>query len=128
MAGERAIRIEAGGVRLYAILDTTPTAGAVWEALPMEGRARLSGQEILLDVGLRCALEPQARLDVRRGDIGFLPEGPSIALFFGPTQNSSGPEPVAATPVNVFGRITGDATRLARVSEGDRVRLSALAD
>jgi hypothetical protein len=128
MAAERAIRIEAGGVRLYAILAATPTAGTIWEALPLEGRARLWGQEVYFDVGLACPLEPQARREVRPGDLGFWPEGPAIALFFGPTPQSDGPAPVAASPVNVFARITGDATRLARVSEGDRVRITALSD
>jgi hypothetical protein len=126
--GERAIRIEAGSVRLYAILDPTPTAGAVWEALPIEGRARTWGQEVYFEVAFRCELEPEAKREVRRGDLGFWPAGPAIALFFGPTPDSPGPDPVAASPVNIFGRITGDATRLARVAAGDRVRLTALGD
>ena len=33
VAAERAIRIEADGVRVYAILDGSPTADAVWDAL-----------------------------------------------------------------------------------------------
>ena len=119
MPGERAIRIQAGGVRLYAILDATPAAAEVWEALPIEGRARLRGQSILLDVGLRCPAEPEARREARSGDLGLSPEGKAIALYFGPA---------ADAPVSVFARITGDATRLTRVREGDRVLLTALAD
>jgi len=128
MPSERAIRIEAGGVRLYAILAGTPTASLVWEALPLEGRARLHGREIRFDVDLSCAREPGARAEVHTGDLGLWPEGPAVALFFGPSLRSTSPDPMAASPVNVFGRITGDATRLARVNEGDRVRLTALSD
>ena len=126
MAGERAIRIEADGVRLYAVLAATPTAGAVWEALPLEGHVRLWGEEVYFDVALRLPLEPDARLQVAPGDIGFWPAGPAIALFFGRTPASAGSNPVAASPVNVFARITGDAARLGRVREGSRIRLTRL--
>jgi hypothetical protein len=126
MGSERAIRIEAGGERVYAVLSTTPTAGAVWDALPLEGRARLWGEEIYFDVDLRLPLEEKARAEVEIGAIAYWPEGPAIALFFGRTPLSRGEAPVAASPVNVFGRITGDATRLGRVKDGARVRLSRL--
>lgn len=126
MASERAIRIEADGVRVYAILSPTPTADAVWDALPLQGEARLWGEEIYFDVPLRLPSEPGARSEVAVGEIGFWPQGPAIALFFGPTPASTGPAPVAASSVNVFGRITGDATRLARVRPGGRIKLTRL--
>ncbi len=126
MGSERAIRIEVDGVRLYAILAATPTAGAVWEAMPMQGRANLWGEEVYFKVPLALPLEPEARAEVAVGDLGYWPDGPAIALFFGPTPASQGSVPVAASAVNVFGRITGDATRLARVREGGRVRLTRL--
>jgi hypothetical protein len=126
MSAERAIRIEADGVRLYAVLATTPTADAVWESLPLSGRARLWGEEVYIEVALRLPLEPGARAEVKRGEIGFWPEGPAIALFFGRTPASTGDDPVAASPVNVFARITGDAARLGRVREGSKIRLTRL--
>jgi hypothetical protein len=126
MAAERAIRIEADGVRLYAILAPTPTADAVWEALPLEGPAQVWGEEVYFRTGLRLQAEPEARAAVKAGEIGFWPDGPAIALFFGKTPMSGGDDPVAASPVNVFGRITGDARRLARVRAGARVRLTRL--
>jgi hypothetical protein len=126
MGGERAIRIEADGVRVYAVLGSTPTADAVWEALPLEGKARRWGQEVYFDVPLQVALEKDARAEVGVGDLGFWPAGPAIALFFGPTPSSTGARPVAASPVNVFGRITGDAARLDRVREGGKVRITRL--
>jgi len=123
---ERAIRIEADGVRLYAILAATPTADAVWDALPLEGSAKLWGEEVYFDVAVRLPLEAGARAEVAVGEIGYWPQGPSIALFFGRTPESRGTTPVAASPVNVFGRITGDATRLGRVRPGGRVRLTGI--
>ena len=126
MASERAIRIEADGVRLYAVLAPTPTSTAVWDALPLAGAAKLWGEEVYFDVPLNLPLEPEARAEVAVGEIGYWPEGPAIALFFGRTPASRDTAPVAASPVNVFGRITGDATRLARVRAGGKVRLTRL--
>jgi len=124
MPSEKAIRIESDGVRLYAVLSSTPTARAIWEALPLEGPAQLWGSEVFFDVTLRLEAEPEARAAVRSGEIAYWAGGPAIALFFGPTPLSRGEEPVAAAPVNVFGRITGDAARLGRVRAGSRVRLT----
>lgn len=123
---EKAVRIEAGGVRLYAILSDTATAGAFYEALPLQGTARLYGGAILVNVPLGVALEPIARAQVKAGDLAFWPDGPAVGLFFGKTPASTGDDPVAASPVNVFGRITGDAARLARVPEGAKVKITAL--
>ena len=126
MAAERAIRIEADGVRVYAILAASPTADAVWDALPLLGTAQRWGEEVSSDIAVRLPLEEGARSEVAVGALGYWPQGPAIALFFGPTPASTGTVPVAASPVNVFGRITGDATRLARVRAGGKVRLSRI--
>jgi len=123
---EKAVRIEAGGVRLYAILSDTATASAFWEALPLEGKVRLYGQAILVDAKLGVPLEPIARAQVKSGDLAFWPDGPAVGLFFGRTPASTGDDPIAASPVNVFGRITGDSGRLARVVEGAKVKITAL--
>lgn len=126
MASERAIRIEADGVRVYAILAATPTADAVWDALPLLGTAQRWGEEVYFEVSLKLPLETEARAETAVGEIGYWPQGPAIALFFGPTPASTGPAPVAASPVNVFGRVTGDATRLSRVRAGGKVKLTRL--
>ena len=126
MVSERAIRIEADGVRVYAVLAATPTADAVWSALPLRGTAQRWGEEVYFEIALALPLEAGARSEVAVGDLGYWPEGPAIALFFGPTPASTGAEPVAASPVNVFGRITGDAARLSRVRMGGKVRLTRL--
>lgn len=120
------MRIEAGGVRLYAILSDTATAGAFYEALPLQGTAKLYGAAILVSLPLGVSLEPIARAQVKAGDLAFWPDGPAVGLFFGKTPASTGDDPVAASPVNVFGRITGDAGRLARVAEGAKVKITAL--
>jgi uncharacterized protein len=49
---------------------------------------------------------------VTAGDIGYWPPGNCLAIFFGPTPMSTGPDPVPASDVNLVGRISGDATLL----------------
>ena len=57
------------------------------------------------------------------GDLGYWPPGQAFCLFFGPTPASHGDEPRAASPVNVFGKVEGDATRFRAVRDGARVSL-----
>ncbi len=67
---------------------------------------------------LRVHLDDTAREEVEMGDLGYWPPGKAFCIFFGPTPVSEGAEPRPASPVNVFGKITGDATTLTQVSQG----------
>lgn len=122
MTSKRIIRIHAGGVEAMAELRTTRTADAVWEALPIEGRANRWGEEIYFRIGLGLP-EEESQEVVEVGDLGYWPPGQAFCLFFGPTPASHGSEPRAASPVNVFGRVVGDAARFQGVRDGARVIL-----
>ncbi len=66
----------------------------------------------------------QAAQDVVQvGDIAYWPPGSALCLFFGPTPASRGNEVRPASPVNVVGRMAGDATVLRQVPEGTSVRV-----
>ena len=118
-----AIRIEAGGVSVEAKLNDTPTARRVAEALPIDGIVNRWGEEVYFQIPVSAALEPGAKADVAVGDIGYWPTGEAFCIFFGPTPASSGPAPRAASPVNLIGRVAGDATVLSTVPEGAAVRI-----
>jgi hypothetical protein len=114
------VTITAGSVEATAVLNDTRTADAIWNALPIEGRANRWGDEIYFSIGLGLAPE-QGREVVDVGDLGYWPPGKALCIFFGPTPASEGSEPRAASPVNVFGRVEGDATAFRAVGDGTRV-------
>jgi uncharacterized protein len=60
------------------------------------------------------------------GELGYWPPGNAFCIFFGPTPASSGDAPVAASPVNILGRVIGDATVFRAVRGGDSIRIEAL--
>ena len=122
----KTILITAGKVSLPAELSDTPTAQAIWEALPIEGSANTWGDEIYFDIPVTTPQEPDARAEVEVGELGYWPVGSALCIFYGPTPASTGDQPVAASPVNVFGRVTGDATEFRKVSRGTKVSLSSL--
>jgi hypothetical protein len=122
MTVRRVIRIHAGSVETSAVLHDTRTADAIWEALPITGRANRWGDEIYFSIGLTLAGE-QGREVVAVGDLGYWPPGQAFCLFFGPTPASEGDEPRAASPVNVFGKVEGDATCFRAVRDGTSVTL-----
>ena len=122
MMARRVIRIHAGSVEVSAVLHDTRTADAIWEALPITGRANRWGDEIYFSIGLTLPGE-QGREVVAVGDLGYWPPGQAFCLFFGPTPASQGNEPRAASPVNVFGKVEGDATCFRAVRDGAGVAL-----
>ena len=118
------ITIQAGDVSMPAELNDSPTVRKIWEALPIEGRANLWGDEIYFAIPVDADQEEDARADVDVGELGYWPVGSAFCIFFGPTPVSSGNRPRAASPVNILGTIVGDVTQFHVVKSGERVRLS----
>ncbi len=117
------ITISAGDISISAELNNSPTADEIWRALPIEGRANTWGDEIYFEIPVIINEEPDARADVEVGDLGYWPSGHAFCIFFGPTPVSSDEKPCAASPVNVFGRVVGDVTKLKNVRSGEMVRV-----
>jgi hypothetical protein len=121
----RKITITSGSLRAEAELNDQPTAQAVWEALPITARANTWGDEVYFAIPVEADLEPDARAEVSVGELGYWPTGNAFCIFFGPTPASRGDTPVAASPVNILGRVLGDATAFRDVRSGDPVRIEA---
>ena len=119
---DRAIRITAGAVSAEARLNDSKTAGAIWDALPIEAKGQTWGDEIYFDIGLTAPPE-QARDVVDVGDLAYWPPGQAFCIFFGRTPASQGDECRAASPVNVVGKIVGDARVFTKVRSGSRVTI-----
>ena len=117
------IVISAEGISLPAELNNTPTAQKIWEALPLEGIANTWGDEIYFEIPVEIAQEPEARAEVEVGTLGYWPPGNAFCIFFGKTPVSADGRPRAASPVNVFGRIAGDATQFRTVQSGALVHI-----
>lgn len=116
--------IESEGLVLYAELNDSESAQKLEEILPVEGRASFWGEEIYFGIPLYIDQSAEARDEVEVGAIAYWPPGNAFCLFWGATPASRGGEPRAASPVNVLGKIEGDASRLARIPPGARIRLS----
>jgi hypothetical protein len=116
----RKIRIKAGSILVTAELNETRTAEAVWQALPITGKANRWGEEIYFSIPVSLE-EEDAREVVSAGDLGYWPPGTAFCIFFGPTPMSRGEEIRPASPVNVFGKIIGDAKVLRQVTSGTEI-------
>ena len=117
------IRIKAGGIEVIAELNTTKTAEAIWQALPIKGNANRWGDEIYFSIPVSLEAE-DAQEVVSTGDLGYWPPGTAFCLFFGPTPISKGQKIRPASAVNVFGRIIGDAKVLRQVAPGTEITIN----
>jgi hypothetical protein len=118
------ITITSGDVRLPAELNDSPTARQIWQALPLEGRARTWGDEVYFEIPVVAGQESDARAEVEVGELGYWPAGRAFCVFFGPTPASTGDAPRAYSPVNILGKVVGDATRFRAVQEGAAVSVA----
>ncbi|MFN0219494.1 MAG: cyclophilin-like fold protein [Hyphomicrobium sp.] len=115
----RAVVIQAGSVKVRARLLDTPTAERIWAALPIEASARVWGEEVYFDAPVTSAVEPDARVVVKAGEIAFWPEGDAIAIGFGPTPLSrTRGEIRLASPCNIWAEALDDVRRFRGVHAG----------
>jgi len=105
------IIISAGDVSLPAELNDSPTARQIWETLPIEGTAKIWGDEVYFEIPVVAGQGPDARAEVEVGELGYWPVGRAFCIFFGPTPASTDERPRAYSPVNVLGRVLGDVSR-----------------
>lgn len=119
----RRIRISSTSNEVLAELNDTGTAQAIWDSLPIRGRVNLWGQELYFSIPV--SLEPDdGRELVSLGDLGYWPEGKAFCIFLGPTPISGKAEIRPASPVNVFGKVVGDARALGRVKAGAEIQVT----
>lgn len=114
------IKITAGDVVAFAALNETSTAEAIWNALPIKAPANTWGDEIYFSIPVHLE-EENAQAVVEKGDLGYWPAGDAFCIFFGRTPASRGDEIRPASPVNVFGRVEGDAAVFKGVRSGEKV-------
>ena len=117
------IKITSGNISAMTELKNTDTAKAVYKALPIEGSANRWGAEIYFPIPVNIEAEPDAQEIVSEGDIAYWPEGSCFCIFWGRTPASKGNEIRAASKVNVFGNVTGDARIFTKVKNGDLIVL-----
>ena len=120
---KKKIKIKAGNVEAQAVLNDSPTAKKIWEALPLEASADTWGDEIYFAIPVKSSLEKDAKELVEVGDLGYWPTGSAFCIFFGPTPMSRGNEVRPESAVNVIGKVSGDAKIFKKVSSGAKIRI-----
>ncbi len=121
--GTEKIIIDIDGERFEGELDDTPTARSVMEALPIESRIKVWGDEFYFSAGINLGKDQTVTTDVDEGDLAYWPEGDALCIFFGPTPASDGEKPVPAGPVNKIGRINAKPDELKKLRDAGKVTI-----
>ena len=116
----RKVTIRVENIKASAELNDSETAQEIWKALPIEGNVNIWGDEIYFSIPVKIELE-NAKAVVSEGDLGYWPPGTAFCIFFGPTPMSRGDEIRPASPVNVFGRMEGDAKVFKKITPGAKI-------
>jgi hypothetical protein len=101
----------------------TPTARAIYNALPHEAVVQRWGGELYFPMPVDVDLEPGAVQDVEVGSLAFFPTGRAFCMFFGRTPASITSKPRAFDLVNIFGEMRGNIKKLDQIVDGDIVKI-----
>jgi hypothetical protein len=119
------ITIRFASYQIDAELFDTPTGRAIYESLPFHENVSLWGDEIYFEIPVEVGLESGSRAAVKVGDLAYWPNMPAFCIFFGPTPASMGEKPVAASAVNIFGKLlTVDADMLRKIPDTSKVTVT----
>ncbi len=98
-----------GQIKAKLLTDKNPvTCKSIWENLPFKLNLSRWGEELYGEIPVSID-EENSQVDCEVGDIGYWPDGKGFCIFFGPTPASKDDKPKAASPVNIFAKIEGDA-------------------
>lgn len=122
----RKLKMMIGNVEIDAELFDTPTADAIWAALPFGAGAETWGKEVYFTTLVSANLKSDAKDVVELGELAFWVEGSAIAIGFGPTPVSRGKEIRLVAPTNSWDRALQDVKQLSRVRAGAPIRVQAL--
>ncbi len=117
------ITISAAGVTLTATLNDSPTAVRIAAALPIRGQVNRWGDEIYFSIAVKDSQVPDARAEMKVGELAYWPAGSAFCIFWGKTPASHADEPRAYSAVNPVGMVDGDATVLAAVGDGKDITI-----
>ena len=122
--GDNIITISVKDITIDATLGNSATAIKILDTLPLVGKVNTWGEEIYFSIPVDAEQEPEARADVEIGELAFWPVGNALCIFFGPTPVSENEKPRAYSPVNVIGRILGDASVFKKVTDNEEIRVT----
>ena len=122
----RRIHMTIGSVTLDAELFDTPTADAIWKALPFTSKAQTWGEEVYFSTPVSVKREADARDVVQAGELAFWIEGDSIAIGFGRTPISQGDEIRLAARTNIWGKAKGNVKQLKSVKSGAAIKVEKI--
>lgn len=121
----KAIKITAGQTQFEAELNDSPTAQAVYDALPIKAQGSRWGGEIYFTIPVEAKLEADSRDVLEAGELGYWPNGNAFCIFFGPTPASQADEIRAASAVNIIGEVQSDLSELWNISDRTDILIEA---
>lgn len=110
-------------VEVTVEMNASELAKKILQALPVTGSVKTWGKEIYFEVPVNSPIEhPQDTVEF--GDVAYWPQGACLCFFFGPTPASQSPQEIRpASPVEVIGRVLGEAKILETIPSGSRVEI-----
>jgi len=117
------IQILVSDLKVEAELNESKTAQLILEALPIEAKTNLWGEEIYFGIPVKAGIEEGAREVVSAGELGYWPTGHAFCIFFGPTPASRGDEIRAASAVNIIGKVLSDPKVFGKAKNGAKIKL-----
>jgi hypothetical protein len=126
LGNARRIRVTVGSVQLVVELKPNKTADEIYAALPVEAPLNTWGDEFYFKLPGVKDYRETATSQVKVGDVAFWGAGQVVAIFFGRTPMSIGPDPVPADRVNIVGKVIGDATILRQVMTMQTIKMEKI--
>ena len=119
----REIFIHAGRVVVRARLLDTPTAGRIWQTLPIYSTAETWGEAVHFETHAETGREASAKSTVTSGEIAFWAERDRVMIAFGRTPLSKPGEIRLPAPCNIWALALDDVGQLRAVRPGQQIAI-----